>query len=366
MRGCKLPCWLDGVTSLDGGVSLRYTSLLDVVVDELPRPAAQYPALWLLLGTGHRRAVVKTLVPSARHDQLHRRHSIGLHVPPDSTFEGRPFPVFVLDGDILDDHTGDEDETDETGLPGTADCTPRRYIPVGHTSRRDIPAASLLCSQLLFPFVDVVALFLPDYPDLAALAEQVRGWVDAGPPPTRTRPGRPHLLLIADNDRQLASFRRGLEGVSSPSITTFFGAIVPVVLGGGRELSHLAYYRSVREHLFQATYQVREGRISARELLSARHLSEIVHQRLLQLESGSFAPFDLVRSLRHHHAVAEDLVEHVDHFLSRFRAHEQVVGIALPILATAILMDHYMPEQHRKHSPGVVNGVRSALTEANA
>lgn len=335
MRAYKHPQWLDAVSGDRGGLSLRSWPLFDLSVEELPQPARQTPILWLCLGRAHRRKAIKALVPSIRGRSFASMRGISLHTDPASIYESRPFPVFILQGDLLED---------------ARECRARERDTVHHflpTSDRtaSLSPISFLCSQLLLPFVDVVALFLDDYPNIDAVAAQLAQWSQQGAPSSRPKATHPHLLVVSERASLTTRFFDNLASQTDISLTSLFATIAVVPVNEAANLSPQARFRPLKEQLWHRSDDVRNARISSRYLFSARHLQELLHHRLEQLGSVEHQTFDFVLQARHHNTVGADLTTHLRTFLDTFDARRHVEA-AVTLMATALLLDHYVPGMH--------------------
>ena len=344
MRTCKHSQWLELSQDDRSGLTLNVTPRLEVLVDELPFPAQQKPTLWLLVGHKSKAAALKALVPSVRTQDV--GCSIHLHVDPLTTQQIDPqsvssHPVFIVDGQLT---------TNKKAGATVHACHPtsRKHLQATNFQAHLSPS-HFLCSHIILPFTDVVAVFLADYPDLDFVLHEVGTWIDAANGSSRTRQALPHLVLVSERDRKVTvdEFLRQLAQRVTKSWNTAFAKVIEVELESS-QLSATSRHRVLKETLLNESDAVRNARRERRYLFSARHLQELIQHRYVQLELHGPLSFDFVRWSRRYHPVADDLTDHTTNLLSDYGAMNNVLTSAMPVMASALLMDHYLPDMHRE------------------
>ena len=358
MRACKHPQWLELSQDDRSGLTLNVTPRLEVLVDELPFPTEQKPTLWLMIGRKSKAAALKALVPSIRSQDT--AASFHLYVDPLTTrqvdvHEGTSHPVFIVDGQLSTNKS--------TGATVPA-CHPtsRKHLQISNPHMHFTPS-HFLCSHIFLPFVDVVTIFLADYPHLDFVVREVGTWMDATNGSSRPRQALPHLLLVSERDQRVttAHFLQQLRQVSTKPWVSVFAHITEIELESS-ELSANSRHRVLKETLLNVSDQVRQARLERAYLFSAYHLQELIQHRYGQLQLQGPLKFDFVQWSRRFHPVADHLTDHLTNLLMDYGALNNVLTSGMTIMASALLMDHYLPEMHRECQPLLLR--YSVLTKA--
>lgn len=83
-------------------------------------------------------------------------HSISLHTDPASIFKSYLFPVFILQGNLLKDASECQAHKRDTI---------HHFLPTSNYTA-SLSLISFLYLQLLLPFVNIITLFLDNYPNI--------------------------------------------------------------------------------------------------------------------------------------------------------------------------------------------------------
>ena len=313
------------------------TPRLDVVVEDLQDPERQQPTLWLFLGGRAKAKALKCLVPSIVCPRLQRRGGFRLHSDPEMTYRDRPNPWLVVEGDLIPHHVGHPPL-------GAHSSISRQHRIRADARTSTLPPASFICSQLFQPFVDVVVLFLSDYADQDAVARLLTAWTQRGDPSSRPVQTLPCLILVASDGEAEASMPL-VASLTRQSGRTF-SRVEVMDLGKLDQLSSPAYHRPLKERILLRSDEVRAARRSCRHLFTARHLQEFLHYRLEHLDASE--RFDFVHWSRHHRPVSASVAKHVGNLVSHYRCVNTLQSGAVSVVASALLMDHYVHRMHRK------------------
>ena len=192
-----------------------------------------------------------------------------------------------------------------------------------------------------------MTVFLADYPDLDFVLHEVGTWIDAAAGSSRPGQALPHLVLVSERGRKVTAehFLRQLSQRVTKSWNTVFARVTEVELESS-QLSATSRHRVLKETLLNESDVVRNARLERRYLFSARHLQELIQHRFVQLELHGPLSFDFVRWSRRYHPVADDLTDHLTNLLADYGAMNNVLTSAVSVMASALLMDHYLPDMH--------------------
>ncbi|KAB5514941.1 patatin-like phospholipase-like protein [Coniochaeta sp. 2T2.1] len=327
---CKHTAWL---RLADQGPSLvvRQTGRLRSLVQSLPSPSSQHPAVVLLLESQNERTITANEpCTSANPGSVHLRLDFDTASLKHPLFVASAFPVHSKRRIALHKGYNCCSTVGQFTLPG-----PR------------VSMQTLLYSRFLIPFVDVFCFVYHAPPDLENIAQNLLGWVK-----TLDQSRAPYvppeiMIIIATEAVPLVQVSKALlsllEHASVKLIPEFFSALRFVKLPRDKLLSQRGSTRLSR-HLVKASGRVRRKRADAGLLFSAVHLmafSEIAFDQRL-----SAHPFNFIIASRGLNPVAQNLAEHLINFVSQVQRAEDLISFAAETIASSLILDHYPPGMH--------------------
>ena len=128
----------------------------------------------------------------------------------------------------------------------------------------------------------------------------------------------------------------------------FSGIRLVSLVGRKTSLSNKARHRELFEHLLNSSDQIREARINTQTLFSAYHFSDFFNHALNHLALTSVEPFDFVATSRIGNEVSCNLQKHLMTFLHHIKTPEELLGFAIPVIASSFLFNSYLPDIHRE------------------
>ena len=339
--------WLSVADSHENGFSMLVSDRLRRLLTQLPHPGDQKPRLFLFLGSKTRHVAVRTMWPSALSSRQ-RRKLTGCHLALDaaSTFSDRPLLLAEAD---MSHNIQDEVEINHS--------TERVIVHYDIGSPKLKPGSSdygLVYARVLCPFAEVVCVFVQDYPNLEHLVNEIAGWIRQGRAVTFSDDSvRPQLLLVTKMNPplNLEEFATRLVEVSGTPFQSSFSQISMVPIRDETVLSALARYRPVKEAVMRSADEVRAARDRCLYLFSARHFVSFLDMAAHDLSLSPLESFDTVQASRRSCPVSAALQFNISDFLTTILMSKINCAEAIPIIATALLADHYGQRMHCKTSP---------------
>ena len=374
MRYCKHTQWL-GLAMSDGDVFLQNTDRLHTLLEDLPDPDEQSPSLLVFIGNKSKAMAIKELAntfsppprygrdPScqSQHDdesssrgqtKLNGRRAHGeihLHIHPPSAFSSRP--VLLAEGDLP-----------SLDKPRRALATEKCH----ETASRQLNSMTLITPtlsesadkiyfRLLSPFTDVFCFFADDVGKFRPVVQRLALWLDLGQPSTLPKSTRPKVLIVTergedapgDDESDLRDFKRMLSEETTMDVSEQFSDIRLLSLAAReKNLSNKARHRELFEHLLNFSDQVREARVSTQTLFSARHFAAFFRYALNHVAVTSVEPFNFISASRIENPVASNLRDHLINFLHNIKTPQKLLGFAIPVIASSLLLDSHPPDMH--------------------
>ncbi|CAM1503442.1 Fc.00g082180.m01.CDS01 [Cosmosporella sp. VM-42] len=349
MGSCRHTCWTrlwkrDDEIVLD--VSDRLTRILDNV------PNRNQPAgLVVLIGNHHKRLTLAKLGIPDETPKAHRTQGeFHFHAPlPQGHEEGL---ILVADGD----------QPVHNRVPWTRPATRCHHITSKPFARNETPAkmvdvASSLFHKALWPFADVVCLFVTDVGGVDRAIGILKTWLAEGPPSTSTIQA---LLLLAVDEAEGAELkaaigllrRRELASALSERFRDLHVVILPAgTLDGGpqtRLRSRVGGHRQTLDRRILGCLkanQVRRRQLG--HLFSAAHTVEFLRASADRIGTLAWEPFDFVKASRIYHPVPSGLEEHLRNFLNQIHARKLPMReFAIPMTASSLVLNQYPPGMH--------------------
>ncbi|KAI0977472.1 acyl transferase/acyl hydrolase/lysophospholipase [Xylaria arbuscula] len=225
-------------------------------------------------------------------------------------------------------------------------CRPaREAYPVACTSSAQ--ANTILYSQLLHPFADIICFYAYDPEDLEMISRQMIAWFWEGPPSSRC--GYPPQVLIVlagsrwkqrDVDTAAETFDGLVDGTAAPARDAHLPEVSFLRLRRARR------FGAVLPSLESRAQAVRQNRQQARALFSVRHFNALFNRAFNRVGSSLDFSFDCLRAARQDLPVAPDMASHLINFTKLVPSAGRLRDFAAPVIASSILLDQYPPEMH--------------------
>jgi hypothetical protein len=221
-----------------------------------------------------------------------------------------------------------------------------------------VETADYVYYRLLLPFADVVCFFADDLGGIDRVVCRLAAWLDKGP--ASATEVRPWLLVVVGDGAEeelLASFWDLVSAETSIDVRDRFRGVRVVSLsaqrrGVGRRQRHAkGPWDGVRDEVLRASDLTQRARRGSSSLFSARHLAAFLQHAAENVPDTLRAPFDFIRASRMWNPVAPDLEMHLANFLRGFRSPEAIKDVAVPVVASSLILDQYPPGMHRKRTP---------------
>ncbi|KAJ5084790.1 hypothetical protein NUU61_009369 [Penicillium alfredii] len=330
--------WLDIGLREDSRLAVLDHGRLQQVVAELPDPDDQYPALCVFLGGKVKNHALQQLYPLNNI----KRHAAGAHIQLryDIASLKCDQPIFFADGDIV---------LAEQSCP-----TKRFEAGMGYPAPWDCRSAGtmllLLWSRLIFLFADVICIFIDDLPDLEKVVDFLGSCARLRSASSFSPSVFPRVIFVfgAENSKQerdipdMALLYRKIRERGCSSLSEVFSGIQSIHLADDR-LSVTASYERMKTLI--------AGQLDIMCTVRQEHLGRPNGTQLAALFQSAFwhmltntdQAFDVVRATRKDRPVSLCIQDNLAHYLeagSRADLHPQELA---PSIASAILMDHYVP-----------------------
>lgn len=339
--------WLSVADSHENGFSMLVSDRPRRLLTQIPHPDHQKPRLFVFLGSKTRHAAMRTMWPSALPSRQ-RQKLKGCHLALEaaSTFSDRP--LLLAEADIS------QNVQDEVEINHSTDRVIVHY-DIGSSRLKPGPSDyGLVYARVICPFAEVVCVFVQDYPNLEYLVNEIAGWIRQGRAVTFSDDSvRPQLLLVTEMNPPLSleEFATRLGEVSGTPVQSSFSQISIVPIRDETVLSALARYRPVKEAVMRSGDKVRAARDRCLYLFSARHFVSFLDMVAHDLSLSPLESFDTVQASRRSSPVSAGLQFNISDFLTTMLLSKINCAEAIPIVATALLADHYGPRMHCKTSP---------------
>ncbi|KPA37715.1 patatin phospholipase [Fusarium langsethiae] len=202
----------------------------------------------------------------------------------------------------------------------------------------------LVCSRLLYPFVDVFCFHSYSLSDLAKIARWIATW------PTEDCPVWQPSLVVLLHDKHLQQPNAAVvaEQVLASTIQTLTSRALSCYFFDSKfiNISDGGPPAMIQGHLRQYVSVVRQRRRDSGLLLSAEHLNTLFERAFESAATLHQQPFSPIRSARRDLPVSTDLTGHLVNFMNHLPSAGDLLSFASPIIASSLLCDHYLPDMH--------------------
>ncbi|KUL81765.1 hypothetical protein ZTR_09248 [Talaromyces verruculosus] len=337
-------------------IILEQTNQLHVLVDQLPGTVSSYPCLQIFIGSEKKTRVLKELVPSVKKGCISRKKKkrpIQLLLDPGTIFHDRQ----LLYADCpTPDQLSSSTVCDGKGCPDVVSRVVKHDIS-DHVHR----VAETVYSRLLGIFSDVVCLFYEDFNGIDAISDFLLSWMETGQQVGGLVRTYPSLILVLESESSRACFEtdmrakllNSLAGKTELSIFDYFINVDVVSIVRPGKVSSVARLRRLKDRLSAVTKEATVRRKNARLLFKGTQFSVLFDYAFDQFIVSPHKSFDFIAASRIRNPVSSTWERHLLQFLRHFSSTEDLIGIAVPIISSALLQDAYPQDMHVFHPTDV-------------
>ncbi|KAJ0129100.1 putative AC9 transposase [Fusarium oxysporum f. sp. albedinis] len=321
MSRCRHTCWLKP-WNLGIETGLEVTDRPQRLLKEFENPDAESAGLLVLIGNQSKQAAFKKL-------------------------KNRRKRIVIADTDASGSQA-------KLPLLSASAC---HAVKVYTDTKQQVPEDGLdhenLLRRTLLPSADVVCIFVDDLGGFGESLKRLRFWLQSGPP--STSPVRPHILLVVRQEwrqRHESDLQRFVAEHRSRSLDPSFSGItlvgVPRMSGKSRRRSggQTRRWQVLSSELSKALETSRQARRRSDSIFSVHHLAHFLQYAASVALSVTAEPFSFVKVSRLHRGTAPDLSDHIRNFLGKFELLKTFQQVAVPLIASSLLLDHYSPGMH--------------------
>ena len=303
------------------------------IVRELREPEIQRPVVLGLIGRRLKERAIRCLFPRNNHSKRTKNSTVSLNI--DMSTADSPSPVLYADWELDPRVSADCQNT-----PGLSK----------HTVRLECSEVSelmhALSVNLLFPFIDVLCVFVEDFrPDEIQASFQM--WNDM------RKPMAPRLIIVASHLSMEVS--RKIQNMSKFASTNL------VLLYGAEQLSPSSLHRRLKEVVQLELDISRQARATKRYQFCARHLEPFFASALDHFVSGKRESFEFVPASRAGNPVPTHLASHIRELIHVLHSHGVTCSAAAKEVAARIFLDAYPRGSHRQFA---INLLSTILTRS--
>ena len=334
-----MAAWLDLVAGA-GERSLVDTGRFDAIVQEMSYPQEQYPSVIYFAGNGMRMHALRGLFP--RNNVTRRGPSglVRLHISTSTAHTAAP--TILLESNPFSLHG----LGDTAWLKGCAADFQRYALPRGQNTRTLAEAQQDIITNCIFPWTHILCLFVSSGSEI----QRARSLLDQ-PPPALTVGGRrvPQLMrvvIVLTQDPNGAN-----EAIPQTCLQFSHPHVSMLDLRSREGLSDAVAFEPLRLLLLDEVQVVKKAQKTDSLEFSAIHLQALWHEtlRLYNHAQGGCPPvLDCLLFARAGRAPNTAIGECLGEFLSQARDVACSASQAAEFIASALLMDAYPPEMHRK------------------
>ncbi|KAH6868994.1 acyl transferase/acyl hydrolase/lysophospholipase [Thelonectria olida] len=355
MGRCRHTSWLR-LWKAQSELGLEITDRPQRLLEDFQNPDSDRGGLLMLIGNRSKRAAFTTL--RIQNGTLGQRGNGEVHLFA-SSFKGREAIRFLI---------ADADIPRHGRLPFACRNPPCHNVAGERfTARVNPKSASEFSDKLfhksLFPFADVVCLFVADVGGIEASIRRLASWLDLGRSSTASL--RPRLFFIVNKEDEkhartcLREFKSSIDKSTLEDVFQSVSILAvpsrPSKNGRHKKRSRTRCWDVLRHEVLRSLEASRETRKRSGYLFSIRHLAAFLHHGATSAAQASAMPFDFIKISRLDRGTAPDLSLHLVNFLNQFRSLATLKQIAIPLIASSLLLDHYPPGMHSFNPCDVFN-----------
>lgn len=313
---------------------------LDQIFSSIPAPEQQHPRLVHFLGKRQKHLALKNIFPHNNFGRWRSRCSVDLRIDTPSIDTSRP--LLISDSDIgLSPHN-----TPRYHYDSNYQKSPLRWYTkeLSHADVNDT-----LQARVVFPFADLICIFVDDFPNLDSVAQKLLRWSLLKASSFRNEVVLPRLLLIAAQLVSRDDFAGFAVGDQAGSLHRAFSSIEVFHLGD-ESLSPVARYRRLRETVQAQTMEALDDRRQRHQAFSAVHLSALFTKCVEHFALTTSQPFDPTEAARSLSQPASSMTKHISTFVRAATKLWFSRTAIVDYISTAVFMDAFPPNMHRKYT----------------
>lgn len=237
--------------------------------------------------------------------------------------------------------------------------------------------AHILYSKLIAPFSNIICLFAEDLGGLSVIVEILAVWLlgFSNRPSDLPLATRPRVMIltswaehtsfdeISSTQRFMVSLRIEVQKKQGMMFDTErkklknadierllsaqFGGIVVAALPALDSSSRS--WKSLRARILRYSHDLQIAKQASQVAFSAQHLKAFFHLACDHFCSNIVTPFNFVRASRAHNPVPVEFLSHATSFIKCINP-VQVLNFAVPVIASALVLDSYPAGMHGKIS----------------
>ena len=307
------------------------------------------PVGFLTLIGNQTKSVVLSQLGVRCNEPLRRRHGeFHLHIAPNNANKS----LIIADGD-LPTHS----RLPRVSKPhGCHEVKERPFVnEMDDTVESTITLADTVHHRILLPFVDVQCLFVADIGGVDVTVRRLASWA-AVPIRSTTADIRPILVLVVTRG-QAKKMKAALNALPEfdkrkSALGNHFRQVRIVVFNPTRRTNRKdgKQQRVLRRALLQSMNSAYRDRSRLGLLFSAFHTAHLLQAAAERAVASPWTSLDFISMARKDNSVAADMDAHLMNFLEQFRDNESLRRLAVPLIASAILLDQYPPGMHRNYA----------------
>jgi hypothetical protein len=330
----------------------------------------QNPQMVMLIGDGSKTRAIRYLEPSLGDSGNHKK--ICLHLLRNNTEAHSP--ILLADCELHNslNLTAPTESRTIVGAEQHALLWSRNARP----DEFDLSTlAHLIYLRMLSPFATVICYFADDLGGTRAVAKILASWIAGSSDGPSDLPAStyPRVVIFKSDDR--ASFneeRATLDFVEELAVETNtqrlngqpdetlaaqlrqrFGGLhvlsLPKLAPTGDQLDlQIDSWDAVLERILKSSQRIHGRRRKAQAAFSADHFKAFLHLSCRHFARDAVLPFSFIEASRFANPVPRDFSYHISSFLEGIKPH-LVKPFATPLIASALTLDSFPPEMHRKY-----------------
>ena len=340
MALCAHQQWLQ-IQQNKNGFTFQYGSRLSHIAHSLPHPAGQYPSLIFFVGKQLKAKALRLLFPGNGISRCRNHGIANVCVDPGTLHDEHP----ILIADNTPDHA-------RTNLRQKTACHetinhPVTWLEDGTSSQQDL--LDQIHARILSLFIDVLCIFAQDCGGLDGVAERLATLAAVSSASSLPASVRPRLLIVTsisgpDFNAEILPFR--LRVLSDPRFSDSFSSLNVVNLLGSPRNSPREHFSGLRMVLRDETVTARAERISTHTLFSMVHIATFFDMALHNFATSPLDSFNFIVATRDSNPVPVNFPRHLKSFMSLALEHNLPHHILWEFVASAIVMDHFLPDMH--------------------
>jgi hypothetical protein len=342
MASCTHAQWLRLHQDHDES-ALQYNDRLANITKSLSNPSTQYPLHLSFFGRRNKAAAIRAIFPKSQIARCRNNGISNICVDPATTADKHPL--------LLSDSTSKYNITSQRATRGN--CHDTIDYPVVWPSEwhRPIQPEDLVDhvhASLLSLFIDVICIFAADCGGIDGVIDKLTIWARIRS--ASALPGAicPRVVIVTSVPMQLfnsEALRIRLQLSSTPQFPGSFSSLNIVNM---LQMSQRSHYSALEHVLDMEIQAARLERFHTQNLFSMVHTSAFFEKALCHFVRSPQEQFHFIRSSRNDNPVTGDFQDHLKLFLQLCVEQRFPPDITIAFIASAILLDSYPPDMHRK------------------